>query len=70
MSLPSRLSKVKCVMFVDDERELGNGIIVMLKEGYEFINDPGCGTRGFDSYIEALFEVRNLTRLKDKGGAP
>ena len=45
------------VMFVDDERDLDNGIIVMLKDGWEFVADPGCGTRGFDTVAEALRET-------------
>jgi hypothetical protein len=41
------------VMHVDDERDIGNGVIVMLADGYEFVADPGCGTRGFDTMTEA-----------------
>ena len=41
------------VQHVDDERNIDNGIIVMLKEGWEFQLDPGCGTRGFDTPTEA-----------------
>ena len=42
------------VAFVDDERNLDNGIIVTLKEGYCFADDPGCGVRGFNTAAEAL----------------
>jgi hypothetical protein len=38
---------------VDDERDLDHGIIVMLKDGWCFKSDPGCGTRGFDTVAEA-----------------
>ena len=38
---------------VDDERDLDHGIIVMLKDGWFFKADPGCGTRGFDTIAEA-----------------
>ncbi len=42
------------VLHVDDERNLDNGIIVMLRDGWEYCDDPGCGTRGFDTFREAL----------------
>lgn len=54
------------VVHVDDEREIENSIIVMLKDEFEFVADPGCGTRGFDSFIEALRECRTGIRVKAK----
>jgi hypothetical protein len=56
MALKS-LDKVRArpwVAFVDDEREMGNSIIVTLKDQYDFVCDPGCGVRGFDSAREAM----------------
>lgn len=52
------------VEFVDDERDLGNGIIVTLQEEFYFLADPGCGVRGFDTATEAyhgtaITEVRS-----------
>lgn len=41
------------VKHVDDERSIGNGVIVTLQEGWEFVLDPGCGVRGFDTLREA-----------------
>lgn len=41
------------VMHVDDEREIGNSIIVTLKDGWFFSNDPGCGVQGFDTVSAA-----------------
>lgn len=41
------------VMHVDDERDLGNSIIVTLAEGWYFKADPDCGVRGFDTVAEA-----------------
>jgi hypothetical protein len=38
----ARIAKLPYVMYVDDERDCGNSIIVMLKDGYEFVADPGC----------------------------
>lgn len=45
------------VLHVDDERDLDHGVIVTLKDGWEFVSDPGCGTRGFDTVGEALRET-------------
>jgi len=45
------------VAHVDDERELGNGVIITLQDNYFFRADPGCGVRGFDSLSEALKET-------------
>ena len=46
------------VELVDDEREIGNGVIVTLKRGWSF--DPGQDNRvrGEDSFSRALAEVR------------
>ncbi len=41
------------VMHVDDERKIGNSLIVTLKEGWYFVNEPGCGVRGFDTVADA-----------------
>ena len=41
------------VAFVDDERNIGNPIIVTLTDGFDFAVDPGCGVRGFDTVAEA-----------------
>lgn len=42
------------VEHVDDERNLEHGVIVTLKPGCTFRDDPGCGVRGFDTLSEAL----------------
>lgn len=41
------------VMAVDDERNIGNYIIVTLKNNWFFVVDPGCGIRGFETVNEA-----------------
>jgi hypothetical protein len=46
---------------IDDERNIGNSIIVSLVEGFEFSDDPGCGVKGFDTVTDA----RNGTRKTD-----
>lgn len=43
MKLPSY------VLYLDDERDIGNAIIVTLKEGYTFSDGDGCGVMGFDT---------------------
>jgi hypothetical protein len=42
----------KRVAHIDDERELGNSIIVTLHQHYYFADEPGCGVRGFDTLKE------------------
>lgn len=41
------------IMHVDDEREMGNSIIVTLAEGWFFADDPDCGVQGFDTVTDA-----------------
>lgn len=59
MKTLDKIRERRWVAHVDDERELDNGIIVTLKKGYTFVNDPGCGVRGFDTATEAERETRN-----------
>jgi hypothetical protein len=42
----------KRIAHIDDERELGNSIIVTLHKHYSFADEPGCGVRGFDTLKE------------------
>lgn len=41
------------VAHVDDERNIGNSIIVTLKDGWYYKADPQCGVSGFDTVAEA-----------------
>lgn len=41
------------IMHVDDEREMGNSIIVTLAEGWFFADEPDCGVQGFDKVSDA-----------------
>ncbi len=55
------LEKIKArphVAFVDDERNIGNSLIVTLVKGYCFKAEPGCGVRGYDTVTEAERESR------------
>lgn len=42
----------KRVAHIDDERDIGNAIIVTLHPHYFFADEPGCGVRGFDTLKE------------------
>ncbi len=52
------------VMYVDDERRVGNAIIVTLEEGYCFANDPCCGVQGFDTVADARKGVSKNAVIK------
>ena len=58
------LKQRQWIAYIDDERELGNSIIVTLKEGWYFVDDPNCGVKGFDSIKEVMEETKksNVTR--------
>ena len=40
------------IKHIDDERSLGNSIIVTLADAFTFADDPGCGVKGFDTVAE------------------
>lgn len=40
------------VAYIDDERELGNSIIVTLADGWYFADETDCGVRGYDTVSE------------------
>ena len=63
MKLKQQIEQHPAVAFVDDERSLGNGIIVTLKDDYDFSVDPGCGVRGYDTFGEALREIKQSARV-------
>lgn len=44
----------------DDERSIGNGILVTLKPGHFFYDD--CGVQGFDTAAEARKEIRRVSK--------
>ena len=50
------IRKLPHVLAVDDERSIGNSIIVTLKKPYCFKAEKGCGVRGFDTVAEAKRE--------------
>ena len=53
----------------DDERGIGNGIIVILLPGHFFYDD--CGVMGFDTVREARTAIREVAaRSAADGGEP
>ena len=40
------------IKYIDDEREIDNGIIVTLANGWCFADEPNCGVRGYDTIAE------------------
>lgn len=46
----------------DDEREIGNGIIVMLKPGIFFYDD--CGVMGFDTPAQAKAKIATIAKAR------
>jgi len=51
-TLQDLLEQRHWIAFIDDERSLGNSIIVTLQDGWNFEDEPGCGVRGFDTVAE------------------
>lgn len=55
------LDSRRWIAHIDDERHLDNSIIVTLADGWDFVDEAGCGVRGFDS----LTELRSGTGKKN-----
>lgn len=51
-TLDTLLATRRWVAHIDDERNIGNSIIVTLQEGWDFEDEKGCGVRGFDTVAE------------------
>lgn len=49
---------------VDDERSLGNGIIVTLRNGFSFLGEPGRSVRDFENIYEAERGTRTMRVYK------
>lgn len=57
----------KSVEHWDDERDCGNGIIIMLRSGYRWsFDDHGLHVRGYDTPAEALAELKDVIKCKCK----
>lgn len=46
------------VKHIDDERSIGNSIIVTLDDDYVFADDRTCGVRGYDTVKEVEADTR------------
>lgn len=55
------IKRLPFVEAVDDERGIGNSIIVTLQQPWCFKADRGCGVRGFDNVAEVRAGVRAST---------
>jgi hypothetical protein len=64
MSTMKMLRKHPRVAIVDDEREMGNAIIVTMKKGFTF--DPMCDNRvgGADTVSEAIEMVNGALKYE------
>ncbi|MCG8273931.1 hypothetical protein MIC97_20825 [Aquamicrobium sp. NLF2-7] len=56
------------VEYWDDERALGNGIIVTLRPGLFFYDD--CGVMGFDTSAEARAAIKAIADKTRKAAKP
>ncbi|MCA3183594.1 MAG: hypothetical protein INH13_08215 [Cupriavidus sp.] len=65
--MPTMIERIESrawVAHVDDERDAGNGYMVMLAQGYDFADDPGCGVRGFDTLRDVERETRRCNVIE------
>ena len=60
----SRPPKHPLVAHWDDERDIGNGIIVTLRPGYFFYDD--CGVMGFDTVRSAREALRSVAARSER----
>ena len=62
MTAIDRLKRHYKVEIVDDERGIGNGVIVTLKKGWTFSVSEDNRVRGADTVREALKDVKLASR--------
>ncbi|UOK73933.1 hypothetical protein [Ancylobacter polymorphus] len=60
----SRPCNHRLVAHWDDERDIGNGIIVTLRPGYVFYDD--CGVMGFDTVRAAREALRSVAARSER----
>lgn len=53
-----KIQALPWVAHVDDERFYGGSIIITLKQGWYFTDDPGCGVMGVDNVAQAAMYTR------------
>ena len=75
-TLNNILTNCNWVAYIDDERGMGNSIIVTLEAGWFFADEPDCGVRGFDTVAEAKAGtsrssvVQKFIKIKFRHDAP
>ena len=52
-TIDNLLATRRWIAHIDDERNVGNSVIVTLEKGWDFEDEKGCGVRGFDTLAEA-----------------
>ncbi len=57
-TLDKLLAQRGWIAHIDDERHLGNSIIVTLDKDYVFMDDKTCGVRGYDTVKEVEVDTR------------
>lgn len=51
-TLNNLMAQRNWIAHIDDERDIGNSIIVTLAKGWDFADEKGCGVKGFDAIAE------------------
>ena len=59
----AKLNRMQRIDFVDDERDIGNGVIVTLKRGWTFDALTDNRVAGADTPSDAIYMVKNATEF-------
>jgi hypothetical protein len=57
-TIQSLINSRPWIAHIDDERDIGNSIIVTLADGWHFIDGDREGVRGFDSFAEVKTDTK------------
>lgn len=49
-----KLQERRWILDVTEDHDIGKGMIVTLRNGWEFCDRPGCSVRGFYSLTDAV----------------
>lgn len=65
MNTIQSLKSIHCkrVSHIDDERNIGNNIIVTLRPCWYWADEPDCGVRGFDTLKELKEGVKSVNMV-------
>lgn len=64
MNINKILSTREWIAFIDDERSIGNSIVVTLKNGWHFANGDKEGVRGYDTFSEVKADTKKSNVIK------